>query len=50
MILGIRPPRPDEPAEDYSVYYEGVQMSIEGLPSVAMVVATEEVDFRQIFE
>lgn len=50
VILGMRPPADDESAEAYSAYYEQLLRQTEALPGTALVLASEHVDFRRIFE
>ncbi|MGH7531278.1 MAG: Na-K-Cl cotransporter [Gemmatimonadales bacterium] len=50
VFLGMRPPREDESADGYSVYYEGLLRNTDAFPATALVMAGEPVDFRRIFE
>jgi solute carrier family 12 (sodium/potassium/chloride transporter), member 2 len=49
VILGLRPPMPEEDPLDYSIYYRNMQENTFGLPLSALVFANEEVDFQSIF-
>jgi hypothetical protein len=50
VLIGLRAPEPDENAETYSGYYEGLLKGTEGLPTTALVLASESVDFHGIFK
>jgi hypothetical protein len=50
VFLGMRPPRDDESAEEYSVYYGELLRATETLPATAMLMAVEAVEFDRIFE
>jgi amino acid transporter len=50
VLIGLRAPEPDENAETYSGYYEGLLKGTEGLPTTALVLASEKVDFHGIFK
>jgi len=49
VFLGMRLPKEDEPLEMYRMYYENLIRWTEGLPSTALVLAAEEIEFDQIF-
>jgi hypothetical protein len=49
VFLGIRPPKADESAEQYSEYYRALLEATETLPATAMVMAGETVEFERIF-
>jgi hypothetical protein len=50
VFLGIRPPRDDQSAQEYSEYYRKLLNATETLPPTAMVMAGETLEFDQIFE
>ncbi|MEX2154252.1 MAG: hypothetical protein WD825_13010 [Gemmatimonadaceae bacterium] len=50
VFLGIRPPREDEPVEEYSEYYRTLLLATETLPATAMVMAGETLEFERIFQ
>jgi nucleotide-binding universal stress UspA family protein len=50
VLLGLRPPDPEETDDDYSRYYAGLIARTDGFPPTAMVLAAEEIEFRRIFE
>jgi len=50
VLLGIRPPDPEETFEDYSAYYADLLTRSEGLPVTALVLAAEDIDFQRIFD
>lgn len=50
VFLGMRAPDEDETAEEYSHYYENLLLSIQDLPTTALVLASENIDFKKIFE
>lgn len=49
VFLGMRPPAPDESAEDYSRYYEMLLVHTDCFPATALVMAGEKVEFQRIF-
>jgi hypothetical protein len=49
VLLGLRQPGQDEDSEAYSRYYEQLLADTAGLPLTAMVLASETVDFQNIF-
>jgi len=49
VMLGLRAPTEGETAAEYGRYYEGLLAQIKGLPSTALVLAAEEVDFHRLF-
>lgn len=50
VFIGLRTPDDDESVEVYSKYYENILENIEALPAVALVLASENVDFNRIFQ
>jgi hypothetical protein len=50
VFLGLRPPGEEEPAEEYSAYYERLLVETRDLPPTALLMATEQVDFWRIFD
>jgi solute carrier family 12 (sodium/potassium/chloride transporter), member 2 len=49
IFIGLRPPVPDEPAEKYGGYLHGIFQNTQGIPSVAYVLASEDLNFKKIF-
>lgn len=49
VFLGMRPPHEGESDESYAAYYEGLMGRTDGFPSVAIVLAAEEIEFDWIF-
>jgi len=49
IFIGLRPPTPDEPAEIYGEYLHGIFQNTKGIPSVAYVIASEDLDFNTTF-
>ena len=47
VLMGMKHPSPDEPAEEDVAYYQHILRSTEGLP-LALVMSAENLDFRQI--
>lgn len=50
VFLGLRPPDEDEAVESYRQYYQDLLTKTEGLPTMAMVLAAEKIDFDAIFQ
>lgn len=50
VFIGLRPPHPDEPPEEYVKYYKSLLENTEGFPPMAFVLASEDIDFNQILE
>ena len=51
VFLGLRAPEPDEGAEAYASYYEGLMARTSGLePMVVYTLAAENVDFQRIWD
>jgi hypothetical protein len=50
MFMGIRPPREGESGESYGQYYQSLLQQTRNFPPTAMVMAAEEIDFKEIFE
>jgi len=49
VFLGMRPPEPEETAEDYSKYYQTLLEYTDSFPATALVMAGEKVEFERIF-
>lgn len=49
IFLGLRSPNPDESLEDYSSYLRQIFQCTTGIPSIAYVLASENLDFKKIF-
>jgi solute carrier family 12 sodium/potassium/chloride transporter 2 len=49
IFIGLRPPAPEEPVEKYEEYLHGIFQNTKGIPSVAYVLASEDLDFKKIF-
>jgi solute carrier family 12 sodium/potassium/chloride transporter 2 len=49
IFIGLRPPAPDEPVEKYVGYLYAIFQNTKGIPSVAYVLASEDLDFKKIF-
>jgi amino acid transporter len=50
VFLGLRPPGEEEPAVEYSAYYERLLVETRDLPPTALLMAAEQVDFWRIFD
>ncbi|MCB0271794.1 MAG: amino acid permease [Bdellovibrionales bacterium] len=50
MFMGIRAPREDESVESYAQYYGKLLELTSHFPPTAMVMASEEIPFKEIFE
>jgi hypothetical protein len=49
VFLGMRPPDPDESPQRYAAYYEKLIKSTEKFPPSALVLASENINFSDIF-
>ncbi len=49
ILLGVRPPEPEETSEQYSQYYQTLLDQTSGLPLVCFVLVAEEHPFLEIF-
>lgn len=49
VFLGIRPPEPEEKAEDYKNYYQHLLEATAELPPTALCLALEDINFNAIF-
>jgi amino acid transporter len=49
VFIGLRPPAPDEPIEEYSQYYSTLVQQSSGIPPTAYVLASEDINFQKIF-
>ncbi len=50
VFMGLRQPRPDESAEEFSKYYAERIESTKDLEATVFVMAGEQIDFNRIFE
>ena len=50
VIIGMRPPRENEELTEYAGYYEYLLEETESFPSLIMLLAGEEVEFKDIFK
>lgn len=50
VFVGMKTPQEDETSESYSDYYTLLQRAIDGLPTTVMVLASENLDFNNIFK
>ncbi|MFH0926457.1 MAG: amino acid permease [bacterium] len=50
VFLGIRPPELEETTNEYALYYESLMKATEKFPSIALVLAAEEIKFSEIFK
>jgi amino acid transporter len=50
VVLGIRPPEPEETLESYGAYYQWLLRETEPLSATLLTMAMEELDFHRIFE
>lgn len=48
-LVGLRKPGQDETTEEYADYFRALAQSLSAVPSLAFVLAAEDVDFRRIF-
>jgi amino acid transporter len=48
VFMGMRKPGDDESIEDYSHYYEQLMQATKELPLLALVLAAEAIEFRQV--
>jgi solute carrier family 12 (sodium/potassium/chloride transporter), member 2 len=49
IFIGLRSPVPDESVEEYGAYLQSIFQNTKGIPSVAYVLASEDLDFKKIF-
>ena len=49
-FLGLRPPEPQEPQEEYLSYYNNLMQKTQGIAQVAYVLAGEKLNFQKIFQ
>ncbi len=49
VFIGLRPPAPDEPIEEYTQYYSNLVQRSSGVPPTAYVLASEDINFQKIF-
>jgi len=50
VFVGMKTPQEDETSESYSDYYTLLQKAIDGLSTTVMVLASENLDFNNIFK
>ncbi|MEZ4704107.1 MAG: amino acid permease [Bdellovibrionota bacterium] len=50
VFIGLRPPEGDESVEHYSEYFGRLLKLTQSLPKVCMVLASEEIQFKEIFQ
>lgn len=50
VFMGMRVPEDDETPEEYGRYYEKLLLNIRPMPAVALVLASEQIDFNRIFQ
>ncbi len=48
VFMGMRPPGEEETTETYSRYYGNLIKTTEGMPPLALVLAAEDIEFRQV--
>ncbi len=48
VFMGMRPPGDDESIEDYSRYYGNLMETTKDMPPLALVLAAENIEFRQV--
>jgi hypothetical protein len=48
VFMGMRPPGEEETIEDYSRYYGNLIELTDNMPPLALVLAAEEIEFRQV--
>jgi len=48
VFMGMRPPEEGETPEDYSGYFGKLIQNTEGMPPLALVLAAEDIEFRQV--
>jgi len=48
VFMGMRPPEEGETSEDYSGYFGKLIQNTEGMPPLALVLAAEDIEFRQV--
>jgi len=49
IFIGLRPPLPKETVENYGQYLHGIFQNTKGIPSVAYVLASEDLHFKKLF-
>lgn len=48
VFMGMRPPGPEETIEEYGSYYGSLLKTARGMPPVAFVLASEQIEFRKV--
>jgi len=49
VFYRLRAPLPNESAEEYKKYFFSLRRALKSLPNLALVVASEAVNFKEIF-
>jgi len=49
VFIGLRPPEENESPEEYTEYYRNLLLKSAELPRLAIVLASEEIQFDNIF-
>ncbi|MBN1596142.1 Na-K-Cl cotransporter [candidate division FCPU426 bacterium] len=49
IFLGLRPPAPEETAQEYAAYYSSLLTRLKGLPPTVLLLAGEDLNFKEIF-
>ncbi len=50
VFLGIRPPAPNESADEYTSYYANLVKKTKDIPCLVKTLAAEEIEFQRIFK
>jgi solute carrier family 12 (sodium/potassium/chloride transporter), member 2 len=48
VFMGMRPPAPEESLESYTAYYAQLIQQTKNMPSLALVLAAEPIEFRRV--
>jgi hypothetical protein len=48
VFMGMRPPGEDESVDEYGRYYDRLMMMTEDMPTLALVLAAEPIEFRKV--
>ncbi len=49
VFLGLRPPAPEETIDEYGLYFRDFIQKTRGIPPMAYVLSSEDVEFQRIF-
>ena len=49
VFVGMRPPEEGETPEEYAAYYQTLMKSTQDFPDLVLVLAAEEIEFKDIF-